>query len=84
MYHWEYYSRKSSVADSKLSTNPMDQKGVMLALLTRSASSTIQKSVRARNVLGDPTIEKTGDKRSPSRFANDFLNSLQGMLWTRG
>ena len=62
----------------------MDQKGVKLALLTKSASSTIQKSMRARTILRDPTMEKTEDRRSPSRFANDFFNSLQGMLWTCG
>ena len=54
----------------------MDQKGVRLALLTRSASSMIQKSVRARTILGDPTMEKIKDRKSPSRFANDFFNSL--------
>ena len=84
MYHWEYYSRRSSVVVSKLFKNPMDQKGVRLAFLTRGALSTIQKSMKARIVLGDPTMEKAGDRKSPSRFANDFLNSLQGMLWTRG
>ena len=45
MYHGEYHSRKNNIVDSKLDKNPMDQKGVMLALLTRSASNTIQKSM---------------------------------------
>ena len=50
----------------------MNKKGVRLALLTRSASNTIQKLVRASTVLGDPTMEKTKDRRSPPGFANDF------------
>ena len=33
------------MANSKLNKNPMDKKGVKLALQTRSASSTIQKLV---------------------------------------
>ena len=76
MYHWEYYSKRSKVANSKLSKNPMNKKRVRLALLTRSTSSTIQKSVGANIVLGNTTMEKTRDKRSLLGFANDFLNPL--------
>ena len=50
----------------------MDQKEVRLALVTRNASSTILKLMRARTVLKDFTMEKTRDRRSTPKFANDL------------
>ena len=72
VYSWEYHPGRSSVADPF----ELDQRTVMLALLTSSASNMIQRSVRARIVLGDPTMEKTRDRRSLHEFDYDLLTMI--------
>ena len=75
VYHWEYCFGRSNVADP-LSRNPLDQRTIRLALLTRSASNMIQRLVRACIISRDPTMEKTGDRRSSHGFNNDLLNKI--------
>lgn len=73
-YRWEYRPGRNNVADP-LSRNPLDQRQVRLALLTRSASSRIKQLVGAHTKLGDP-IEMTNIRESPPGFDNDFLNKI--------
>ena len=73
-YRWEYRPGRNNVADP-LSRNPLDQRQVRLALLTRSASSRIKQLVGAHTKLGDP-IEMTNIRESPLGFDNDFLNKI--------
>ena len=75
VYRWEYRLGRSNVVDP-LSRNPLDQRTIRLALLTRNASNIIQRLVRACIVLGEPTMEKIGDRRSSPGFDNDLLNKI--------
>jgi hypothetical protein len=74
VYWWKYRPRRSNVADL-LSKNPLDQRQVKLALLTRSASNSIKQSVKAHTVLGDPA-RLSKDGKSPPVFDNDLLNKI--------
>lgn len=73
-YRWEYRLGRNNVADP-LSRNPLDQRQVRLALLTRSASSRIKQLVGAHTKLGDP-IEMTNIRESSPGFDNDFFNKI--------
>ena len=53
----------------------MDQRQVKLALLTRSASNSINQLVKAHIVLGEPT-RLSRDRKSPPMFDNDLLNKI--------
>ncbi len=73
-YRWEYRPGRSNVADP-LSRNPLDEKRVRLALLTRSASNRSFQPVAADTGRSAP-MEMTNTRKSPPGFDNEFLNKI--------
>ena len=73
-FPWEYHPGRSNVADP-LSKNPLDEKQIRLALLTRSASSHSFQPVAADTRRSAP-IEMTNTGKNSPGFNNEFLNKI--------
>jgi hypothetical protein len=69
-----YRLGRSNIADP-LSRNPLDEKRVRLALLTRSASSHSFQPVAADTGRSAP-IEMTNTRKSSPGFDNKFFNKI--------
>ena len=73
-YRWEYRPRRSNVADP-LSRNPLDEKRVRLALLTRSASNRSFQPVAANTGRSAP-MEMTNARKSFPGYDNEFFDKI--------
>ena len=73
-YRWEYRHGRRNVADP-LGRNPLDEKRVKLALLTRNASNRSFQPMVADSGRSAP-MDMTNTKKNPPRFNNKFFNKI--------
>ena len=81
-YRWEYCHERNNVVDS-LNMKPIDEKWIILALLTRSSSSRNFQSVVADTGRSAP-MQMTNTGKTPlDPTMNSLISSLQGIFQTR-
>jgi hypothetical protein len=74
-YRWKYRPGRSNVTDP-LSMNPLDEKRIMLALLTRNTSNRSFQPVAADTGRSVP-MEMINVRKSSTGFDNEFFDKIQ-------
>ena len=73
-YRWKYCPGRSNIVDP-LSTNPLDEKHVMLALLTRRTANRSYQPVAA-DIGRIAPMEMTNTRKNLPVFDNEFFNKI--------